>query len=114
MTIIKIEKKTCSSETQIDANENQKKTDFFVAVLKISKSFQKNVESLRVILLKKNLKSKTFKLHFDNTQKFFDKWIKKCVNELDFKSNIYQFDRTKILFVFDYLIENSFQSLTST
>ena len=58
--------------------------------------------------MKKNLKSKTLELYFDDTQKFFDKWIKKCANEFDFKSNIYQFDRTKILFVFDYLIETVF------
>ena len=58
--------------------------------------------------MKKELKFKTSKLYFDDIQKFFDKWIKKCANEFDFKSNIYQFDRTKILFVFDYLIETVF------
>ena len=86
----------------------QKKTDFFVAVFELSKSFRENVEFQATISLKKNLKSKTWKLYFDDIQKFFDKWIKERANEFDFKSNIYQFDRTKILFVFDYLIETVF------
>ena len=59
-------------------------------------------------MIEKKLKFKTSELYFDDTQKFFDKWIKKCANEFDFKSNIYQFDRTKILFVSDYLIETVF------
>ena len=77
-------------------------------VLEIFKSFRRNFEFQTIISLKKNLKSKTFKLYFNDIQKFFDRWIKKCANEFDFKSNIYQFDKTKILFVFDYLIETVF------
>ena len=108
MTIIKIEKRRAHLRHRLTQIKAKKKTDFSVIVFEISKSFRKNVELQAIISLNKELKFKTLKLYFDNIQKFFDKWIKKCVNEFNLKSNIYQFDRTKILFVFDYLIETVF------
>ena len=68
----------------------------------------KRCRILNSFIIEKKLKFKTSKLYFDDIQKFFDKWIKEYANEFDFKSNIYQFDRTKILFVSDYLIETVF------
>ena len=45
LTIIKMKKKTCSFETQINLDKNEKKkTDFSVIVFEISKWFRKNVE----------------------------------------------------------------------
>ena len=88
--------------------KTKKKINFSVTAFEISKSFRRNVEFQAIISLKKNLKSKTLKVYSDDIQKNFDKWKTKCANEFDLKSNIYQFDRTKILFVSDYLIETVF------
>ena len=89
LTIMKIEKRRLYLRHKLIQIKTEKKTNFSVIVFEISKSFRKNVELQAVISLKKNLKSKTSKLYFDDIQKFFDRWIKKCANEFDFKSNIY-------------------------
>ena len=73
LTIIKIEKKRVHLRHRLIQMKTKKKIDFFVIVFEISKSFRKNVEFQAIISLKKNLKSKTSKLYFDDTQKFFDK-----------------------------------------
>ena len=73
LTIIEIEKKRAHLRHRLIQMKTKKKIDFFVIVFEISKSFRKNVEFQAIISLKKNLKSKTSKLYFDDIQKFFDK-----------------------------------------
>ena len=73
LTIIKIEKKRAHLRHRLTQMKTKKKTDFSGAVFEISKSFRENVELQAIILLKKNLKSKTSKLYFDDIQKFFNK-----------------------------------------
>ena len=66
LTIIEIEKKRAYLRHRLIQMKTKKKTDFFVTVFEISKSFRKNVELQTIISLKKNLKSKTSELYFDD------------------------------------------------
>ena len=73
LTIIKIEKSRAHLRHKLIQMKTKKTIDFSVIVFEISKSSRKNVEFQAIISLKKNLKSKTSKLYFDDIQKFFDK-----------------------------------------
>ena len=73
LTIIEIEKRRAHLRHRLIQIKTKKKTGFFVIVFELSKSFRKNVELQAVISLKKNLKSKTSKLYFDDIQKFIDR-----------------------------------------
>ena len=71
--------------------EIERKIDFFVAsARKIeTKRIRNNFEQQVILSLKKRLKFKISKIYFENIQKSFDKYIRKCVNKFDFKSTIY-------------------------
>ena len=73
LTIIEIEKRRAQLRHRLIQLKTKKKINFFVTFFEISKSFRKNIEFQVIILLKKNLKLKTSKLYFNDTQKFFDK-----------------------------------------
>ena len=73
LTIIEIEKRRAHLRHKLIQMKTKKKIDFSVIAFEISKSSRKNVEFQAVISLKKELKSKTSELYFDDTQKFFDK-----------------------------------------
>ena len=72
-TIIEIEKRRAHLKHRLIQMKTKKKTDFSVTVFEISKSSRENAEFQAIISLKKNLKSKTSKLYFDDIQKNFDK-----------------------------------------
>ena len=73
LRIIEIEKKRAHLRHRLTQMKTKKKIDFSVIVFEISKSFRENIELQAVISLKKNLKSKTSELYFDDIQKFFNK-----------------------------------------
>ena len=88
----------------------EREIDFSVAsVTEIEmKRIRSDFEQQTALSLKKKLKSKISKIYFENIQKFFDKYIRKWVNEFDFKSIVSQIDRTKILFASKYLFHAIF------
>ena len=71
--------------------EIERKIDFFVASVSVieTKRIRNDFELQATLSLKEKLKFKFSKIYFENIQKIFDKYIRKCVNKLDFKSNIY-------------------------
>ena len=73
LTIIEIEKRRVHLRHRLIQMKTKKKIDFSVIAFEISKSSRRDVEFRAVISLKKELKSKTSKLYFDDIQKFFDK-----------------------------------------
>ena len=105
VVIIETETRRAHLRLKLTEAEIERQIDFSVAsAQKIdSKRYRANLELQTALSLKKELKFKMSKIYFHDTQKFFDKYIKECVNEFDFKSKIYQFDKTKILFASKYL-----------
>ena len=54
-----------------------------------TKRIRNDFEHQTVLLLKKKFKFKISKIYFENIQKNFDKYMRKCVNKFDFKLTIY-------------------------
>ena len=71
--------------------EIERKIDFFLVSVSVieTKRIRNDFEQQTIPSLKKRLKFKISKVYFENIQRFFDKFSRKCVNKFYVKSNIY-------------------------
>ena len=94
----------------IDTSWDRTKNRFFRCFCQRDRNeaYSKWFRAANCFMVKKRFKSKISKIYFENFQKSFDKYIRKCVNKFEFKSTIYQIDKTKILFALRYLFHAIF------
>ena len=95
--IINSEKRRIHLRYLLTQTKTERKIDFFVVSMTEieTKRIRNDFEQQTVLSLKKIFEFKISKIYFEN--------IRKCLNEFDFKSTIYQIDKTKILFASKYL-----------
>ena len=108
--IIDVEKRQIHLRHKLTQIEIEREIDFFIVSISIieTKRYRSDFDMQTTLSLKKKFKIQNSKVYFENIPKFFDKYIRKSVNTFDFKSNIYQVDKTKILFASKYLFHAIF------
>ena len=76
LQVIEAEKRRAHLRLRLAQVEIEKKIGFFIAVSKfVSKSYRGDPELQAALSLKKELKFKASNLYFDDTQKFFDRYV---------------------------------------